>query len=39
MNPTIPECVVVEALVQDESAARAEWPAEWNPRGQSGPVR
>ena len=29
MNPTIPESVVAEALEQDESAARAEWLAEW----------
>ena len=29
MNPTIPEAVVTEALEADESAARAEWLAEW----------
>jgi hypothetical protein len=29
MNPTIPESVVAEALEADESAARAEWLAEW----------
>ena len=29
MNATIPEAIVAEALEQDESAARAEWLAEW----------
>jgi hypothetical protein len=29
MNATIPEGIVAEALEQDESAARAEWLAEW----------